>query len=285
MSNTNNILAHLNLGDYSFTHCSSEHPQQLDPIAYGFNWHTLPMHELLIVLKGNCKKINEQEEIPLSPGDICYHAAFTPHALEIVEDTTYERFVIHFKQNKKIEELVHSIFQSSNRISVDLNKRLLPFIERLTEYYRKLSFNDFSYIFENLLIELFYICKLSKQTQTHAPDVAENLLKTAITYIENNWQNIKNIQEISTALFISHSYLYQIFSEKLNTTPKAYLMEKRLQAAHSFLLSGMSPHTVSTAVGFNTYTAFYRSFKSAYGKTPQEIYSNKKTSIAMHIPE
>ena len=162
MSSINHILIHFNSGDYSFSHCTSPQPQQLDPIAHGFHWHTLPMDELLIVLKGNCKKVNEHGEIPLSPGDICYHSAFTPHALEIVEDTTYERFVIHFKPNPRLRTLIDSIFQNDQRIRLDLNKCLLPFIERVTEYYRKLSFNDFSSIFENLLIELFYICKINK---------------------------------------------------------------------------------------------------------------------------
>ena len=254
----------------------SEHPKQLDPIASCFSWHVLHVDELLVFVKGNCKKLTEKEEYTLQAGDVCYNPAYKPHAMEICEDVPYERFVIQFKPGSKLSKLAASIFQEKTHINVDPNTYLLPLIARWTEYFQKLPLADFLPFSDNMITELLYLCKLERQSTMATPDGTEVLLKNALAYIEENWKTIKNVKEISTALFISHSYLYQIFAEKLNTTPKAHLMQKRLDMAQSYLLSGMLPHAVSSSVGFSTYTAFYRSFKAHYGKTPQEVYTSKQ---------
>ncbi len=259
-----------------FSLSRSDHPKQLDPVSSCFIWHTLHLDELLIFVKGSCRKLTEKEEYTLQTGDVCYNPAYKPHALEVCEDVPYERFVIQFKPGGKLSKLAASIFQGATHINIDPNKYLLPLISRWTEYFHKLPIADFIPFSDNMITELLYLCKMECQSATATPDGTEILLKNALAYIEENWKTIKNLKEISTALFISHSYLYQIFAEKLNTTPKTYLMRKRLDMAQSYLLSGMLPHAVSLSVGFNTYTAFYRSFKAHYGKTPQEVYISKQ---------
>ncbi len=259
----------------SFTHSLAKNPQQLDPIAHNFIRHTSEQHQLLIFLSGGCKMVTDEGEQVLQPGDVCFNSAMTYYGITVIDDTPYERAVIFFNADGSLDELAREVFGSAGIINVDIRKHLLPWIERYKEYAKMLPVKSFAPLGTTLIKELLYICMMSNSAVDNSIDTAENILKNALAYIDTHWSHLKNIQEISSALFISPSYLYEIFNKKMGIPPKTYLMQKRLQAAHAYLISGLQPIEVSQLVGFNTYTAFYRACKSFYGKTPQEIWMKK----------
>ncbi|MBQ8343231.1 MAG: helix-turn-helix transcriptional regulator [Clostridia bacterium] len=219
--------------------------------------------------------VTDTSEHLLQPGDVCYNPAMSYYGVHILGETPYERVVMHITPNENFDKLAKEFFGESGIINVNVRKHLLPWIERYKEYSKILPMKIFPPLAEALVRELLYICFMEKNSTTQAVDTAENILKNALGYIDSNWSTIKNIREISNALFISPSYMYEIFNKKLNMAPKTYLMQKRLQAAHAYLISGIQPNEVSQLVGFNTYTAFYRACKAFYGKTPQEIWVKK----------
>lgn len=259
----------------SFTHSLAKNPKQLDPIAHNFMRHTSDQHQILIFLSGKCKMVTDDSEQILQPGDVCFNPAMSYYGINILEDSPYERVVLFVNPNENFDALSREIFGGAGIVNVDIRKHLLPWIERYKEYAKILPLKLFAPLGASLIQELMYICLMEKSAVDHVIDTAENILKNALGYIDSHWAQIKNIREISNALFISPSYMYEIFNKKLNMAPKNYLMQKRLQAAHAYLISGIQPNEVSQLVGFNTYTAFYRACKAFYGKTPQEIWIKK----------
>ena len=258
-----------------FSHSLAKNPLLLNPTEYNFCRHTNKQHQILIFLSGDCKMVTDYSENILQPGDVCYNPAMSYYGVRILGETPYERVVMHITPNENFDKFAKEIFGESGIINVDIRKHLLPWIERYKEYSKMLPLKLFQDLATNLLSELLYICLMQKNSTAQTVDTAENILKNALGYIDSNWSHIKNIREISNALFISPSYMYEIFNKKLNMAPKTYLMQKRLQAAHAYLTSGIQPNEVSHLVGFNTYTAFYRACKAFYGKTPQEIWIKK----------
>ena len=256
----------------AFSHSFAKNPLLLDPIAYNFMRHTTSQHQILIFFSGDCKMVTDNDEQRLRPGDVCFNPAGSYYGIRLLGDAPYERIVMSITPNEEFDSLAKEIFGEAGILNVDLSKRLLPWADRYKEYAKALSMKDFSPLAESLVKELLYICLIEKQSTVQAIDTADNILKHALDYIDSNWSKIKNIREISNALFISPSYLYEIFNKKLDVSPKSYLMQKRLQAAHAYLTSGIQPNEASHLVGFNTYTAFYRACKAFYGKTPQEIW-------------
>ena len=260
----------------SFSHSLAKNPKQLNPVAHNFIRHTNEQHQILVFLSGSCKMVTDESEHILQPGDVCFNAALSYYGIQILEDTPYERAVIFIAPNEELDTLLRETFgETSGIINVDIRTRLLPWIERYKEYAKLLPIKSFAALGYSLIQELVYICMMTKNAVDNTIDTAENILKNALIYIDSNWSRIKNIREISNALFISPSYMYEIFNKKLGLAPKTYLMQKRLQAAHAYLISGIQPNEVSQMVGFNTYTAFYRACKAFYGKTPQEIWVKK----------
>ena len=94
-------------------------------------------------------------------------------------------------------------------------------------------------------------------------------------YINEHLFTLKNIDEIADALFITKSYLFYLFKTHIKTSPKRYIMEKRLLAAHEMITQGAKPTHVYEKVGFNDYTSFYRNNTKFFNIPPSEISSNK----------
>ena len=79
---------------------------------------------------------------------------------------------------------------------------------------------------------------------------------------------IRNISEISDAIFVSKNYFLAFFKQNMNISPKKYIIEKRLVYAHDMLLSGQKPMEIYEKVGFETYSSFYRAYVAKFGKNP-----------------
>ena len=263
---------HISTSTIAFGHSIAQEPQKLDVDSYRFYRHTNERHQILIFLSGECKMTTDEYEHILQPGDVCFNPALTYYGVTILGDVPYERVVITVEPSKRFNKFAFEVFDDMKPINLDVKECLLPFINRYKTYGTALPIKEFSSLAYNLIEELLYICMIKKVGSNHTDDSAENLLKSALIYIDAHWTSIGNVREISNALFISPSYLYEIFNKKLNMAPKTYLLQKRLRAAHAYLTSGIAPNEVSRMVGFNTYTAFYRACKAFYGKTPQEIW-------------
>ena len=74
---------------------------------------------------------------------------------------------------------------------------------------------------------------------------------------------------IASDLGISTRQLERLFGKYLNTSPKKYFMEMRLdRARHLLLQTEMSVTEVAVACGFESPGHFARVYRTAYGVTP-----------------
>ena len=85
------------------------------------------------------------------------------------------------------------------------------------------------------------------------------MLSKAIAYIRANLFTIRSISEISDSLFITESYLFEIFKTTLHISPKKYITAKRE------LDPGAAPTQIYQKMGFSSYAAFYRSYTAFSG--------------------
>ena len=115
--------------------------------------------------------------------------------------------------------------------------------------------------------EIVYNLSLQNSEAVTLPQNS-TLIKNALDYINKNLFTIRNIQEISDAIFVSKNYFLAFFKQNMNISPKKYIIEKRLVYAHDMLLSGQKPMEIYEKVGFETYSSFYRAYIAKFGKNP-----------------
>lgn len=127
------------------------------------------------------------------------------------------------------------------------------------------------------LIELLKICT-SLYSNKEKNDTNQNIppiIRNAINYIQENFSNNLQIEDIATASNCSTSYLSRIFKKHLGKSPYCYLTEYRLFIAEKLLRNQFSVTDVALMSGFGDCSVFIKRFKKSFGITPlkyKELY-------------
>lgn len=141
------------------------------------------------------------------------------------------------------------------------------FFGKSAEYHSLFDSNVFVELFLGCIREIVYNLSLQNSEAVTLPQNS-TLIKNALDYINKNLFTIRNISEISDAIFVSKNYFLAFFKQNMNISPKKYIIEKRLVYAHDMLLSGQRPMEIYEKVGFETYSSFYRAYIAKFGKNP-----------------
>ena len=121
----------------------------------------------------------------------------------------------------------------------------------------------------NLLLMLSSMQKKPSESRT---DIATLYFQKASEYIKNNYAYPIQISDVAHYVGIDRSYLYRIFMEHENTSPKQYLLKHRLQMAAQLLCSSSCTITeAALSCGFRDAPSFCNYFRQGTGYTPKEF--------------
>lgn len=122
------------------------------------------------------------------------------------------------------------------------------------------------------------------------PDVSDNTAATRkhkkktddiFAYVEENYAYIKTVAELAEHFDVSESYLFRIFKQRYDMTPKTYINKLRIKNICKRLK--YSEGTIKSVVaeyGFESYEYFSRVFKKEMGCGPREWMSTKIQLLA-----
>lgn len=77
-------------------------------------------------------------------------------------------------------------------------------------------------------------------------------------------------EDMATAFCMSVSTLQRKIKAETQLTAMQFLLQKRMEAARSLLLTSTSIEQIALAVGYDSHSAFSHAFRQFYGKTPNE---------------
>ena len=165
------------------------------------------------------------------------------------------------------EAILAKIPDSVHVINFEGNPVVIQLFEKMDYYCENLSGEDLGRILSMLLVEV--LTNVSIQIGSAKENFSGNPLTVqAVRYIEKNILSIEDVDALCSELAISKSYLYQIFLQDLQTTPKRYIVEKRLNMARREILLGAKAAAVYSQYGFSDYSAFFRAYKKYFGYSP-----------------
>ena len=123
------------------------------------------------------------------------------------------------------------------------------------------------------MLEMFLHLIKNQQSQTtcyYEKTNAEIYIKAAVKYIQSNIHNPISVAELTKFLGVSQPYLFKLFKNKFQISPKEYIIKQKLNRAQ--LLLKETPLTithVANSVGFQDVLSFSKFFKSKTGLSPQ----------------
>ena len=98
-----------------------------------------------------------------------------------------------------------------------------------------------------------------------------------ISYIQNNIYTSLNIQEICKEFGMSRSTLQTLFQNNLNTTPKHYINEEKLELSRRLLRQRWKTVSeIADLLDYNSVHYFSRAFKKRYNINPSEYAKHNK---------
>jgi AraC-like DNA-binding protein len=119
---------------------------------------------------------------------------------------------------------------------------------------------------------------LDREAPLSLPTSDDPLVAAALTYTQERLAGV-TVTEVSRAVGVSERTLRRQFQATLGLSWRHYLLQARLLRAMALLaVPGRSVLDVSTAVGFESVSAFARAFAQHLGETPSSY--RRRTSLA-----
>ncbi len=164
--------------------------------------------------------------------------------------------------------------------------KLISSLEGIQNYFPILEtkkidelFSDISVLFNspdyfdniNANAKLISLLHLLKNISNEKPSLTIKAKK----FIEENFPNELNVENIADICNVSVSYLHKLFKANLNITPGEYILNCRISAARDLLSnSNLSLNEILFRCGFNSQSYFSDCFKRKTGYSPKD-YRNK----------
>lgn len=173
----------------------------------------------------------------------------------------------------------------------ELNKIYnIPFSENEDKAFHKLlaggqaKLNNKNYI-NSLFLSYFYSITVENQLDENSlfSESSTGLIDEMCSYIHQKLYSKISIDEIAAFFKISPRRLHQIFTDKLNISPKKYILKKKMEEGYKLLVQTSMPiNKIAYMLCFSSPYHFTNEFKRIFGQSPSEVrkmeqkYDNQK---------
>ncbi len=217
--------------------------------------------ELIAVVTGDVRITSEGHEYRLGAGDAILLPPLCYHIVTAGKKCTYRRLTAAFDENA-IPGVLRERFGE---------KTARPFradggqIGQLRALCDKKDAAFYAPLCTALMVQILYACAVA---QEHSAKIADPVLHAALLYIEERLCEPLTLDEIAAAIPVSKSLLCQRFRAQMKTSPKQYILQKRMTLAAKLIREGISPTKVALRVGYENYSNFYRMYGKHLQKDP-----------------
>lgn len=245
--------------------------------------HSHGIYELVAYVCGDVEYVNEDLVYRPREGDlsIIINKKDTPHTTRLMQDSSYERYVIYFDK-----ELLTSFDLSSPFLDYidDLETFALSFDKetesKLILLFKSIADTDLEsrYSMQSIYISLltiFHTICTSTAIDSKLDNIPENI-QSIRSYIDQNCNNIKNVNAIADSFFYSREHLSRLFKKYFNITLSDYLAKKKCEESTKMLFSGKSVGVACYECGFSSMSSYLSAFKKNYKMTPSEYIKHIK---------
>ncbi len=121
-------------------------------------------------------------------------------------------------------------------------------------------------------LALNFVCDLIQLANSTAlPNTHPQFITDVEEYINNNLFENLRVSDLAKQFGFCENHFCNVFKKHFKTTPKQYILEKKIQQAAYMLSYSDAPiNSVAIDLGFYSSTHFIRYFKSIYRQTPSE---------------
>ena len=237
---------------------------QLDSSVLWEN-HCHAQYEMIAVLEGDISIMLEGIEYRLQENQAVIIPPLLYHAITANKQGAYRRMTALFDiaaiprvlQPRFLKKDASLAIFSSDRI--EELKRICQAEDR--SYYAPLA--------QSLMIQICYEDAQAKQTDVSAS--ADDFLQQVITYIDRHLCEKIVLDDLAKHTARSKSSFCHTFQEKMNISPKQYILQKKIAYANKLIRNGTPATAAAMQVGYDNYSDFYRIYQKLTNNSPANI--------------
>lgn len=134
------------------------------------------------------------------------------------------------------------------------------------------------YHLQSMLYQFFSVLARDTVVDASGMQSKENEhVMAAINYIRNCYADGINVEDVAEAIHVNRSYLYSIFKNTLELSPKEFLTKFRAsRAKDQLVLTDFSVEYIAESCGYQSALAFSRAFKREIGVTPSQFREQRR---------
>lgn len=142
---------------------------------------------------------------------------------------------------------------------------------------KRISMHAFQILEMYFKIHCNCIMTEKETTQKYSPEI---YVKYAVNYIADNIHRPITVEELTTRLGITQPYLYKLFMQSCDISPKQYILRAKLDSAKNMLLhTNLSITEIANAVGYPDILTFSRLFATKENCSPTTFRNKTKSSV------
>ena len=238
-----------------------------------FPLHHHDYYELEIVAKGELLHECNGKSMILRRGDVYILSPNDVHRLVTLQKTKIYNLCIYTEQcSKSIARLLlYEEYPRFGKVDDAVMQELTALHSALGDVlgsmgqYREARTSALTTLLASRLLEMTS-AEISLQT-----DQSYSTIAKAMSFIEAHLANPITLEEVASASGYSRTYFSRLFKEIVGINFKDYLERERIERASNLLENEKTSITeISYAVGFNSFSSFWRAFKKLKGVSPRE---------------
>ena len=255
--------------EYNFQTDNFEFQYKEDEIENTVLWekHCHERYEMIAVAEGDISIMLEGRSYHLMENQAVIIAPLMYHTVTARKGGNYRRVTAMFDITA-VPAMLQTQFLKKN---IELHIFYLSGIEELREICTQKSTRFFAPLAESIMIQAFYGDVQAKHEDTEYE--TDEALQKIISYIDEHLCEKILLDDIAIHTVQSKSSVCHLFQEKMNISPKQYILQKKLGLATKLIRSGTPPTLAAIQVGYENYSNFYRMYQKFYKTSPTK---NKK---------
>lgn len=235
---------------------------------YNYPMHSHGFFEINFVMRGSGTHILGDRSVPTAAGDVFVIPPETEHCylqserMDVYHILLRDEFMSRYREELEALSGFNALFHIEPFIRSEATKseRLTLSIEEMRGLKRRLeraakaeAAGDFAYGNIITLETIAHLCSLyserKKTYEPHSKTVSDAVL--LMEYIDENLDKSLTLDTLCEIVNMSRASLNRLFRAMLGTTPKEYVLSKRVERARELVaLGGMTKCEIAQACGF-----------------------------------
>jgi AraC-like DNA-binding protein len=182
-----------------------------------------------------------------------------------------QKILSALKYNADLERFVN---EPLNCLTLPDNREIAVLLSSFDLYSNKLTFFSSELLYESKILELFWLlndhCKVNFDRFVYQYLIPDRAFLDAL--MNKHFRENLSLNELAVLAGYSVSTFKRKFVEVYQSSPKRWLLNKRLQEAKTLLeFSDKTVSEIGYEVGFENISHFIYSFKAKFGVTPKSL--------------